>query len=300
LLRDRPWLFGTWLWNAFDFGSTVRREGDSVDVNTKGLVTYDGTIRKDAFYYYRANWSAAPTVHITGRRYTQRAYPVTDVRVYSNAPRTELALNGRSLGARPIARTGSVSGQACARRGHQCSDGDRAIRDGRDGGSDRMATGQRPGRRIRIDAGALVAAHAPDAVFGSDAFFSGGTARSVDALARGRAPVRPEIAGTRNRDLAATFRAGAFSYRIPTGPGAFTVSLTFVEPAEQPGSRIFDVATNGQTLLKGFDIAGAAGGPLTEVTRSFPVTATDGVVTIDFVPVKGEAVVSAITVLPRR
>ncbi len=301
LLRDRPWLFGTWLWNAFDFGSTVRREGDSVDVNTKGLVTYDGTIHKDAFYYYRANWSAAPTVHITGRRYTQRAYPVTEVRVYSNAPRTELALNGRSLGGKT-----DCPNRVCVWSGVALAAGANVLT-----ATGQFATGAVADRiewqlagaqagAFRIDAGALVAAHAPDAVFGSDAFFSGGTARSVDVFARGRAPVRPEIAGTRNRDLAATFRAGAFSYRIPTGPGAFTVSLTFVEPAEQPGSRIFDVAANGQTLLKGFDIAGAAGGPLVEVTRSFPVTATDGVVTIDFVPVKGEAVVSAITVLPRR
>ena len=30
--------------------------------------------RKDAFYFYRANWSPQPTLHLVGRRYTDRAY----------------------------------------------------------------------------------------------------------------------------------------------------------------------------------------------------------------------------------
>ncbi|MGQ8781750.1 DUF4982 domain-containing protein, partial [Escherichia coli] len=67
-------------------------------INTKGLVTYDRKIRKDVYYFYKANWSDAPTVHVTGHRYTDRAYPAADVRVYSNAPRTELRVNGRLVG----------------------------------------------------------------------------------------------------------------------------------------------------------------------------------------------------------
>jgi beta-galactosidase len=95
----KPYLWGTWLWNAFDFATTIRHEGDADDINTKGLVTYDRKIRKDAWYFYKANWAPTPTVHITGRRYVDRAYPVTDVRVYSNGPSTDLVVNGKSLGA---------------------------------------------------------------------------------------------------------------------------------------------------------------------------------------------------------
>ena len=99
-LARRTYLWGTWAWNGFDFATTVRREGESQDINTKGIVTYDREIKKDVFYFYRANWSADPTVHITGRRYRDRAYPVAEVRVYSNAPLTTLAVNGVSLGSK--------------------------------------------------------------------------------------------------------------------------------------------------------------------------------------------------------
>ena len=47
-LASKPYLWGTWLWNSFDFATTIRREGDADDINTKGLVTYDRKIRKDA------------------------------------------------------------------------------------------------------------------------------------------------------------------------------------------------------------------------------------------------------------
>ena len=39
-------------------------------------------------------------LRITGRRYTRRAYAVTDVKIYSNTGSTELLLNGRSLGSK--------------------------------------------------------------------------------------------------------------------------------------------------------------------------------------------------------
>lgn len=39
------------------------------DVNTKGLVSYDRTVKKDAFYYYTAHWSREPVVHVTSRRF---------------------------------------------------------------------------------------------------------------------------------------------------------------------------------------------------------------------------------------
>jgi beta-galactosidase len=38
-------------------------------------------------------------LHIASRRFTERAEPVTEIKVYSNAPEVTLELNGRSLGA---------------------------------------------------------------------------------------------------------------------------------------------------------------------------------------------------------
>lgn len=100
-IRERRYLWGSWIWNMFDFSSRIRKEGDATDINTKGLVSYDRRTRKDAFFYYKAQWSDAPVVHVTSRRFVERADPVTRIKVYSNADRVEVALNGEALGSAP-------------------------------------------------------------------------------------------------------------------------------------------------------------------------------------------------------
>ena len=96
-LRVRRYLWATWIWNMFDFPSR-RKEGDAVDINDKGLVTLDRMVKKDAFYYYKAQWSAEPVVHITSSRFADRTEARTSVKVYSNADRVALTLNGKALG----------------------------------------------------------------------------------------------------------------------------------------------------------------------------------------------------------
>lgn len=102
-LRDRPYLWASWIWNMFDFASKIRQEGDAIDINDKGLVTYDRKVKKDAFFYYKAQWSAEPVVHINSRRWAQRTEPATRIGVYSNAARVALTLNGKPLGEVPCA-----------------------------------------------------------------------------------------------------------------------------------------------------------------------------------------------------
>jgi beta-galactosidase len=89
------------VWNMFDFASAIRHEGDAIDLNDKGLVSYDRKVKKDAFFFYKAHWSSEPVVHINGRRYAQRASAIIDVRLYSNAERVRVALNGRTLASVP-------------------------------------------------------------------------------------------------------------------------------------------------------------------------------------------------------
>jgi len=99
-MKARPFVWGTFVWNMFDFTSYWRHEGGVLGRNDKGLVTYDRKIRKDAFYFYKANWSDEPMVYITSRRFIERTNAVTDVKIYSNAAKAELLVNGRSQGAR--------------------------------------------------------------------------------------------------------------------------------------------------------------------------------------------------------
>jgi len=63
-------------------------------------VTYDRKTRKDAFYFYKANWSDEPTLYIASRRFTARTHAVTDVKIYSNAAEVKLLVNGVSQGTR--------------------------------------------------------------------------------------------------------------------------------------------------------------------------------------------------------
>ena len=97
-MKDRPWLWGTFLWNMFDFAADQRNEGDHPGRNDKGLVTYDRKVRKDAFYWYKANWATEPFVYITSRRFTPRTGRLTPVKVYSNCEKVTLKVNGTSFG----------------------------------------------------------------------------------------------------------------------------------------------------------------------------------------------------------
>ncbi len=103
LLQARPFIWGTFVWALFDFASDTRNEGMSAGLNDKGLVTFDRQTKKDAFYWYKANWSAEAFVHINSRRFTTLPKSSQTIRVYSNAGTVELALNGRSLGTRTAA-----------------------------------------------------------------------------------------------------------------------------------------------------------------------------------------------------
>ena len=97
-MKQRPFVWGTFVWNMFDFAVGTRHEGSIPGRNDKGLVTYDRQTKKDAFYFYQANWSDEPMVYITSRRFTERTNAATDVKIYSNAKEVELLLNGVSQG----------------------------------------------------------------------------------------------------------------------------------------------------------------------------------------------------------
>jgi beta-galactosidase len=97
-MKERPWLWGTFAWNMFDFAADQRKEGDTPGRNDKGLVTYDRKTKKDAFFFYQANWTSEPMVHITSRRFNPRPSGLTELKVYSNCDSVELFLNGQSRG----------------------------------------------------------------------------------------------------------------------------------------------------------------------------------------------------------
>ena len=94
-IESRRWLWGSFIWNMFDFSSARRDEGGQKYINAKGLVTHDRKTPKDAFYYYKAKWSDEPFVHLCGRRYAKRAMEKTDIIVCTNQPEITLSANGK-------------------------------------------------------------------------------------------------------------------------------------------------------------------------------------------------------------
>lgn len=102
-LEARPWLWSSFVWVGFDFPSAFRNEGDTRGFNDKGLVSYDRAVKKDAFYWYQANWTSKPMVYLTSRRHTQRKEADVQVKVYSNQPRASLRVNGVEQGTQAVA-----------------------------------------------------------------------------------------------------------------------------------------------------------------------------------------------------
>lgn len=98
-LSSRSYVWAKFIWVFADFGSTGRNEGDTTGMNDKGLVTYNRQTKKDAFYFYKANWNnKEPILYITERRNNIRHQAFTSIKVFSNLQNVELFVNGKSLG----------------------------------------------------------------------------------------------------------------------------------------------------------------------------------------------------------
>ena len=99
MITERDFIWGSFVWNMFDFGSNIQRAGGLNHLNDKGLVTYDRKIRKDAFFLYKANWNKAEkTTHLCSKRYTERKENIADIIVFTTAPSAKLFINGKQVG----------------------------------------------------------------------------------------------------------------------------------------------------------------------------------------------------------
>ncbi len=99
-LKQRPYIWGKFIWLMFDNGAAHRREGDRMGINDKGLVSFDRKTKKDAYYYYQSQWSEQPMVYLADRRYTERKLADIEVKVYSNAQQAPVLYhNDKKVGA---------------------------------------------------------------------------------------------------------------------------------------------------------------------------------------------------------
>ena len=106
LFHEKAWseiagldfVWGKFIWVAFDLASDGRAEGDQPGINDKGIVTYDRAVRKDAFFYYQAHWSQTPMLHLTSKRLTTQRSKTVEVKAYTNAATASLKVNGILVG----------------------------------------------------------------------------------------------------------------------------------------------------------------------------------------------------------
>ena len=97
-LSVRPYLWAKFIWVFADFQSVIRKEGDRDGINDKGLVTYDRKEKKDAFYFYKANWNPKPMLYLCDKRFTERFHAQTIIKAYTNLKEATLYLNGERIG----------------------------------------------------------------------------------------------------------------------------------------------------------------------------------------------------------
>lgn len=97
MLKDRPWIWATHVWNGFDFAADARNEGGKPGQNQKGLTTFDRKEQKDAYYAYKAVLSDEPFVKLGKKGYINREAPATEVKVYSNEPEVTLFVDEKPL-----------------------------------------------------------------------------------------------------------------------------------------------------------------------------------------------------------
>jgi hypothetical protein len=128
---------------------------------------------------------------------------------------------------------------------------------------------------VRVHSGGGAYADSLGQNWGADASFTGGKTASTSN----------SIKDTPDPALYQTERYGNFSYQFAVPNGTHNVVLKFAEIYwTTTGQRIFNVSINGTQVLTNFDIVAAAGARLTAIDKTFPVTVSNGTVTIQFIP----------------
>jgi beta-galactosidase len=311
---SRPYLMGSWIWNMFDFGSGNRHEGDIGQTNTKGIVTFGRDVKKDVFHFYKANWTATPVTYITGRRYSERAYTLADVKVYSNADTVVLRVNDAVVATKSAAECPL---RVCEFTKVPLKAGSNAVTaTGSHGGTPLSDTvswnlSAENATNVFIAAGQLTTGFQSDDPllgqhrYGSDNFFVGGDLPAIVGRSSVGLSGAVVINGLGSTAIPETGRVwdmwregAAFSYRVPVANGTYQVTLGFLEPTvTAPGARVFNVSVNGATQLSNLDVFQAAGARNTAIARSFPVTVSNGELLLEFKGSNGKAIVSNIAVV---
>lgn len=97
IIEKHPYITASYLWNMFEFAVPMWNRGGVNARNLKGLITFDRKRKKDAFYWYKANWNPEPMLYLANRRDNKRTQPDTTVQLFSNLNKITLTVNGKEV-----------------------------------------------------------------------------------------------------------------------------------------------------------------------------------------------------------
>ncbi|WP_268224635.1 glycoside hydrolase family 2 protein [Sinomicrobium oceani] len=97
IIEKHPYITASYLWNMFEFAVPMWNRGGVNARNLKGLITFDRKRKKDAFYWYKANWNPEPMIYLANRRDDKRTEARTRVQVFSNLGDIVLTVNGKKV-----------------------------------------------------------------------------------------------------------------------------------------------------------------------------------------------------------
>lgn len=312
-IERTDYIAGSSYWNFIDFNVAARQES-MPRVNNKGLFYNDRT-PKDVAYYFKAMWrDDEPVVRIASRDWAHRTgdpQATQQIKVYANTPEVELLVNGRSVGSKKTDNCQAIFDV-------MLPEGESAL----------SATGTLDGNTA-TDAMAITLSAIPDpsrdefAVnVGGNVFFTSDltgltwlpdrkyTTENGWGYLKGE-PRRTtsEIFGTVDGPLYQAWLQGPVSYRIDATPGEYEIELLMADisrPAKQLANLLgqsdgekttdaarFDVRICGEIVEKDFSPADGERFH-TAFKRRYKVNATDGIITVELVPIQGEPTLAAL------
>ncbi|MFD2966470.1 glycoside hydrolase family 2 protein [Sphingobacterium bambusae] len=95
-IERNPIIVASYLWNMFEFAVPAWNRGGVNARNLKGLVTFDRLQKKDAFYWYKANWNPEPMLYLANRRDNERSKETTKIQLFSNLTDIRISVNGKA------------------------------------------------------------------------------------------------------------------------------------------------------------------------------------------------------------
>ncbi|MDR1629387.1 MAG: glycoside hydrolase family 2 protein [Oscillospiraceae bacterium] len=88
-------LWASFAASMFDYSLAEPNPKTGTPLSHMGLVSYDRQTKKDAFYFYKSQWSRQRFVYIASRRYAVRTERKATIKVYSNCNAVALIVNGK-------------------------------------------------------------------------------------------------------------------------------------------------------------------------------------------------------------